>query len=448
VNDTQLFLRSVRILLDKNSKDKLVEFLKRLHPADIADVLDRLPDQDKYKVFAVLDTQVAAEVIAEANNLTRDALLDRLGKNRLTAIVDDLESDDAADLMQELTDEKQDAVLNELPKNEARRLRRILKYPEGTAGSIMQFEYLAVDQGMTVDEALKAIRSKSKNIEDIHNVFVTQENLLVGLIPLHSLIVSEPKTRIASIMEPDVVTVKVDDDQEYVAALFRKYDLISLAVVDQDKRIVGRITVDDILEVVEEESTEDIYKLAGLSSDENVLDRPFASVRRRLPWLLINLATAFLAASVVNAFQGTISALVVLAVFMPIIAGMGGNAGTQSLTVMVRGIALGHVNPEMVRKILHKELIAALVNGITVGIILAIASYVWKGNLLLSMMAFFAMIITLLVAAAVGSMVPLILKALKIDPALASSVIVTTFTDVVGFLSFLGLASIALHYLA
>ncbi|PIN70926.1 hypothetical protein COV94_00540, partial [Candidatus Woesearchaeota archaeon CG11_big_fil_rev_8_21_14_0_20_57_5] len=144
MNDTQLFLRSVRILLDKNSKDKLVEFLKRLHPADIADVLDRLPDQDKYKVFAVLDTQVAAEVIAEANNLTRDALLDRLGKNRLTAIVDDLESDDAADLMQELTDEKQDAVLNELPKNEARRLRRILKYPEGTAGSIMQFEYLAV----------------------------------------------------------------------------------------------------------------------------------------------------------------------------------------------------------------------------------------------------------------------------------------------------------------
>lgn len=447
MNNTQIFVRSVRIFLKKDKKDKLGEFLKRLHPADIADVLDRLDEREKIDVFELLETQTAAEVISEVNNFTRDVILDSLSRHRITELVESQKSDEAAQIVGELSGETQSHILKKLPEQEAKRLKRILKFHSGTAGSIMQAEFLSVPSEFNVSEAVKYVRSRSKNIDDVHNLFVTEQGLLIGTVPLQRLITAEPKDKVTGVMEPDFVTVQATDDQEYVATIFKKYDLISVAVVDEEKRIVGRITVDDILEVLEEESTEDMYKLAGLSIDESVHDSAMTSVRRRLPWLVINLATAVLAGAVVGVFQSTIAAVVAIAVFMPMVAGMGGNAGTQTLTVVVRGIALGEMSSDTAKKVLRKEIAAGIINGAVIGLITSGLALLWKKSPMLGLIVFLAISLNMIVAAFVGTLVPIILKAMKIDPALASSVIVTTFTDVVGFFALLGLSAFFINFL-
>ncbi|MBI5287262.1 MAG: magnesium transporter, partial [Deltaproteobacteria bacterium] len=306
---------------------------------------------------------------------------------------------------------------------------------------------VAVNEDATVEETIDAVRAKSEDVPNIHTVFVTDvDDRLVGLLPLDRLILSKPHLPVKEVMNPRSVKVTPDVDQEEVARIFRRYDMVVLAVVDNEGKLLGRITIDDVMDVIEEEIFEDFYKMAGLNTDERVMDRPSRSFRLRAPWLLINLLTAFFAASVVKVFEDTIQAVVTLAVFMPVVAGMGGNAATQTITVVVRGLALGELEMRNARRVLTKEVMVGLANGILTGLVAAVAAHTFGASYMIGVLLCMAMVANLIIAGFSGTVIPLILKWFKADPAIASSIFVTTCTDVGGFFTFLGLASIFIRY--
>jgi len=300
---------------------------------------------------------------------------------------------------------------------------------------------------MTVAQALDHLR-KSGTREGAFYVYVVDDHEhLVGVVPLRRLITADPATPVHAIRQPDVLSVPADMDQEEVARLVTKHNLLAVPVVSRDNRLLGTITVDDVIDVIHEEATEDIHRLGGVAADENIFDPAPRVVRRRLFWLLVNLPTALLAATVVGLFEPSIQALAALAVFMPIVAGMGGNAGIQTFTVIVRAIALGDLTLANTRRVLLREALIGLANGAGTGLVAGLVAYLWKGDPLLGLILGLAMVTNMLVAALAGTLVPVALKLLRVDPAVASGVIVTTFTDCAGFLSFLGLATLFLRFL-
>ena len=307
----------------------------------------------------------------------------------------------------------------------------------------MAKEFIAIKEEMTIEESVEYLREKAPDSETPYYIYVLDnKGILKGVVSLRDIIVAERNTKIRDIMNENVLCVPVDMDQEEVGRLFEKYGYMVIPVVDEHHVMCGIITFDDIIDVLNEETTEDIYLLGGLSEGETIDSSPFYAIRSRLPWLMINLVTAAMAASVVGAFEGTISKIVALATFMPIVTGMGGNAGTQTLTLIVRGIALDELNEKNTKQVLIKELIVGIVNGICLGIVVGIAAKLWVGKAVFGFIIGLAMVLNLIVAASAGYFVPVILKKLNIDPALASGVFVTTFTDVMGFFFFLGLATL------
>lgn len=428
--------------------EALIALLKELHPSDIGEFLIDLEDEKKLEVFLLLPAELASSVILETDESTRQHLIGSLSKRRLTELVEEMETDDATDIIAELPEDEARIILKGISKEESEEVEKLLKHKEDTAGGIMQTELVAVNEGLAVDDVIKAIRAVAERIPDIHNVFIiNRERRLVGSIPVGKLLLAPSRAKVREIMNPKPVKVRVDLDQEEVARIFQKYDVVSMPVVDFSERLVGRITIDDVVDVIEEEVFEDFYRMAGLKEDDRVFSPPTLSVRKRLPWLFINLFTAIIAASVVGLFQNTIQAVVALAVLMPIVAGMGGNAGTQTLTVIVRGIALGELTFTNAKRTLLKEVIVGIANGVILGVVTALLAYYWKGNYMIGVVIGLAMIINMFVANFTGTIIPLTLKRLKIDPAIASGIFITTFTDVFGFLSFLGLATLFLRYL-
>ena len=304
----------------------------------------------------------------------------------------------------------------------------------------------ALAEDLTVGEAITALQT-SRDVEMVFYLYIVDaRGHLVGVTSLRRLLLVSPETPLKRIMTADPISARVDMDQEEVARLVASYNLLAIPVVDEHNKLVGVITVDDVIDVIKDEATEDLYRLAGVSSDERVFTPASESFRKRMPWLIVNLATAFLAAAVVGVFESTISGWVALAVFMPIVAGMGGNAATQTLTVIVRGIALGELTWSNSKKALAKELLVGIANGLVVGSIAALVASVMNGDPRLGVILGLAMVVNLFVAGLAGTLIPLGLKALKIDPALASAVFITTFTDVAGFASFLGLATLFTRY--
>jgi magnesium transporter len=325
-------------------------------------------------------------------------------------------------------------------------VENLLEYAERTAGRIMNPNVFALAEDMTVGEAITALQS-SRDVEMVFYLYIVDARRhLVGVTSLRRLLLVSPETPLKRIMTPEPISARVDMDQEEAARLVASYNLLAIPVVDESNKLVGLITVDDVIDVIKDEATEDLYRLAGVSSDERVFTPAGESLRKRMPWLIVNLATAFMAAAVVGIFQNTISAWVALAVFMPIVAGMGGNAATQTLTVIVRGIALGELTWGNSRKALNKELLVGIGNGLVVGTIAALIAWVMNGDPKLGILLALAMVVNLFVAGLAGTLIPLGLKAMKVDPALASAVFITTFTDVAGFASFLGLATLFLRY--
>lgn len=439
----------IREALAHGADQELVVLLQEQHPADLAEAIEPLTEEEKRRVFQLLNPEQAADVLVELNDLSREEILEETSAARLAEIAEEMESDEAADLLATLPEATQAEVLRRMGREEMKDLAELLRYREDSAGGIMKRELLAVRGDSTVAEAVAAFQqlSHTEDVEDIHNVFVVDaERHLVGVLPIRRLLLVDAATPIHRVMDPNILKVRTDVDQEEVARLFKKYDLLSIPVVDEGDRLVGRITVEDIVDVITEESGEDLLRMGGVDEDDRIFCLPSRSVRKRLPWLTINLATAMLAASVVAIFQDTISQMVTLAVFMPIVAGMGGNAGTQTLTLITRGIAMGELSLTNARRALIKESIVALANGVAIGVFMALGTYLWKGDWILGSVLGLALIVNMLVAGVVGTIIPVLLKRFGVDPAVASGIIVTTFTDCFGFFFFLGLASLALRF--
>ena len=441
-------LEQLAALVEAGDVSAISTAIASLHPADLAELLNVLARPDSRKtVFGMLQTKVAATVVTRLSRTARAEILESRSDDELRSLVEELDSDDAADLLESVTKERAQAVLQGLPGSVAARIQQLLKYPADTAGGLMKSEYAAVLEGATVEEAVEIVRTLAEAVADIHNVLVVDHRFhLLGVLPLSRLILARASETVDAVMDRQVISVTVDTDQEEVARLFRKYDLVSLPVTDPRGALLGRITVDDVVEVLEEEANEDFSKLSGLGEEEPLFDSPGRAIRRRLPWLGLNLFTTSLSASVIGLFEGTIHSRALAAALMTIVAAQGGNAGVQTLTVMVRGMAMGKVGLAQARGILLKELAVACGNGIALGIAAGAVTYLLHGEPLLATVLGIALVANFLIAALVGSLIPLILRSLRADPAVASSVFVTACTDMCGFFSFLGLLSIGLRY--
>ncbi len=444
-------LDSVKRLQRMGATSNLVNLLQKQYPADLAQLFAELPEKDRVSAFSLLlerNSRLAMEALSELGPEAGAPLLAGRSPEEIVKLAQDLPSDDVAAIIDNLPEELSAAVLELMQKKPAGAdVGELLEYPEKTAGRIMNPKVFALSEDMTASEAIAALQG-SRDVEMVFYLYVIDSRRhLVGVVSLRRLLLVPPDTPLKRIMTTDLISARVEMDQEEVAGLVALYNLLAIPVVDAENKLVGVITVDDVIDVIKDEATEDVYRLAGLASDDRVFTTPMESLRKRLPWLLVNLVTAFIAASVVKLFEGTISMVTSLAVFMPVVAGMGGNAATQTLAVIVRGIALGELTWSNTRKALIKEALVGLGNGVACGIVGAGVAWLMQGTPWLGLILGLAMIINMFVAATAGTLIPLALRALNVDPALASSVFITTLTDVFGFLSFLGLGALFIKYL-
>jgi magnesium transporter len=435
----------VRELLLARHPEELRAFLTSFHPSDLADLLEELEEDERGVVLRALSHSpaLAAEALAEMEweEHPEDALAS-LEPHHIASLVRQLSDDDAADIIGELDPGDQARVLAALTSADARDIRDLLRYDEESAGGLMTTDLVAVDDRLSASEAIDAIRRQGHDSGEFYNVFVIDaERRLTGLLPLHVLVTAAPGARVSELAEPVIATVVPEMDQEEVGRILSRYNLVAVPVVDRNNRLLGRITFDDVIDVFEAETTEDILKFGGVSQEEELRGGWEDAVRSRLPWLAINLVTAFAAASVVVIFEGTIHALPILAAWMPVIAGMGGNAGTQALAVTVRRLALSPESSGRRWEVIGKELLVGLANGLAMGIVAALVAVVMGQTPMLGAVVMAAMWMNLVVAGFAGAFVPIILESLGVDPAVASSIFVTTFTDLVGFFLLLGLAT-------
>lgn len=433
--------------MEKPSTDSSEDYLQ-LHAADLADRLQRLPVGEAREILARLPSPLAAAAISEMDHERSAELLSQFSAEQVTDLLEELPPSEAADVVGDLSEEQRIEALADLPPEQSAKVTALLRHADDTAGGIMSDRFIALHGDQTILEAQQMLRARGEvQNEDVSYLYVTDaQRRLQGVVSLRDLVFRKPERRISEIMNANVTFIRVDADQEEIARQFQHYHYLGLPVLDEQHRLVGIVRANDIIGIAQNEATEDMQLMVGLSGEERALTPWKKSIRTRLPWLLVNLATAFLAAAVVGFFESTIAQWTVLAIFLPIVAGQGGNAGAQTLTVIIRDLALGEISPGDGRKAVTKELMLGAANGLAVGIVVGVFSYVWKGNVLLGVVVGVAMLLNMVAAALSGVLIPFGLKAMKIDPALASSIFLTTVTDVAGFFFFLGLATIALHF--
>jgi magnesium transporter len=438
-------LEQIDALIAAGDPAALHAYLTNFHPSDLADLLEELNEEERRAVLVALarEPALAAEALAEMEweEHPEDSLAS-LGPEHIASLVRELSDDDAADIIGELEPAERDRVLAALPNLDAGDIRELLRYHEESAGGLMTTELVAIDERLTAGEAIEEVRRQAKIVEEFYTIFVIDgDQRLRGSLPIQTLVTTSPGQPISELIEPAVATVHPDTDQEEVGRILSRYNLVAVPVIDTEGRLLGRITFDDVMDVFEAETTEDILRFGGVS-DEEIRGDWSDAVRSRLPWLFINLVTAFGAASVVYFFQGTIARLTTLAVLMPIIAGMGGNAGTQALAVTVRRLATSRESTSRRWSVVGKELLVGVGNGFPIGLTIAtVAFFLPGGGITLAAVVLLAMWLNLIVAGFAGAFVPILLERLGVDPAIASSIFVTTFTDMVGFLLLLGLAA-------
>ena len=447
MEEAERLRESIKQLLGEGRDERLADLLEDAHQADVSRAIRELPPEDQVRVFRLLSPQHAGEVLAELDDPTLRELVGSLPEVEVSRVLDRMPPEHVADVVEELPKEQADEILELMEEEKSEEVQELLEYAENTAGRLMSHDFVAVHEFATVAQAIDHIRKAATRDDGFYVYVVDDHDHLVGIVPLHKLLTADPATPVRSVRREGVESVAVDTDQEEVARLVQRHHLIEVAVVDDDRRLVGTISVDDVIDVIRDEATEDIQRLAGVPGDETVLDPPKAVFTKRLVWRLINLATAVLAASVIGLFEGSIRSLATLAIFMPIVASMGGIGTTQTATVVVRGIALGEMTAGVLMRVLRKEVWLGLTTGLANGLVLAVIAYLWKGGWLLAFILGLALIFNMIVAAVVGTLVPIALKTFRVDPAIASSVIITTFTDVCGFFSFLGLATVLIRFL-
>lgn len=439
----------LRKLLATGVTTRAERMLARLHPADLAPLLSGLePDEIRTVVDLLFRNERAASTLSELPPELRPEIIDALSDERLASVLARLEIDDLLELVHALPEDRHDAVVAGLPQSKRAELEKAEMYPPASAGRVMTTKFVVLDETLTAQQAIERIRATRDDTETIMYLYVVNgQGRLRGVVPIRRLVAAPPDRPCGELMIPDPARVNVHADQEEAARLVARYNLLAIPVTDDDGRLLGVITVDDVIDVINEEATEDMYHMAGLSEEDRVFSPATTSVRKRLPWMLINLVTAFLAAWVVGLFEHSIEQIVALATFMPVVAGMGGNGGTQALTVITRGIALGEIEFSTGLRAVLKEVLVGVIIGAATGLVSAGVAYLWRGNPFLGLVLFLAMVINMGVAGLSGAAIPLLLKAVRQDPALGSGVIVTTFTDVFGFLSFLGIGTLMLNQL-
>ena len=437
-------------LIDEGNKQDISEYYEDMQPADFVEEIDDLDDEDIEKLPEFLNTEQLTEIMEEADDDTRQRIGDHLPDDTLLEMFEDMSKDDIVDILGEMEIARRKRLLNRMKSGDRKIIHTLLQYPDDSAGGIMTTEYIALREDRTCAEALDTIRDIGPKTEVIETIYVTDEDRLkklVGTVDLRDLLSSPRNTKLCDIMDDQVVSVEPEVDQEEVAQVVSKYDLQAIPVVSSKGSILGIITVDDIIDVINEEHDEDIAHLGGTSAEEGLDTTLWESARLRLPWLLVNLLTAFLASFTVKVFESTIAQVVALSATMTIVSGMGGNAGTQTMSVMVRELSNGDVDFKENWKSFVKEIFLGVVDGAATGLVTGIIVSLVYGNAFLGLIIFLAMIGNLMVSGIFGFLVPLILDKLHADPALASSIFVTTATDVLGFFIFLGLADLFLPFL-
>lgn len=435
-------VREVAAAITAGERTRVLELVSDLNTPDLADLIELLSADDRVSLIETLGPKFDFEVFSELDETVRDQLSEALPNALLAEAVKELDTDDAAYLLENLEEADKQEILAQLPTSERAALERNLDYPEETAGRLMQADFVAVAPFWTVGQVIDYMRDTEDLPDTFSEIFVVDPSYRVlGAIELSRLLRTKREVRIDRIMNEDRHLVLATEDQEEVAHQFRRHDLMSAPVVDENQRLVGVVTVDDVVDVIQDEAEEDMKALAGVG-DETLGDTVYWTARSRVPWLIVNLATAILASTVIQMFDATIEQMVSLAVLMPIVASMGGNAGTQTMTVTVRALATNKLGPVNAPRVIGREFLVGIVNGLILSLIMAAVAFVWFGSGKLGVVIAAAMVINLIAAALAGILIPLVMDHLDLDPAPASGVFVTTVTDVVGFFAFLGLAAI------
>ena len=446
-NINPLYLEDLITKIDEKNLLGVNELLKKLHPSDIAEVITNLSEKKRFELIALENFKINPHVIVELTDELQKEILEKISSDRIVKIVNSLESDNALQIIENLSDDKKDRVLTKIPLEDKNLFEETLStYPENSAARIMQREFAAIPHDWSVGQTIDYLREANELPKEFLEIFIINElNIPVGSVPSSRVLRTAREVKMNSIMNSNKFLIPAEMDQEQVAYNFEQYNLFSAGVVDNNHKLIGMITGDDIVTIIKEEAEEDTLRLAGVS-DEEISDSALSITKKRFVWLAINLLTAILASTVISLFNASIEKVVALAILMPIVASMGGNAGTQTLTVTVRLLATKELISSNVRKIISKEFLVGFFNGLIFAVITALAIYVWFQDIRLSLLIAVAMIINMTAAGFFGIVVPVTLNKFKIDPAISSSVFVTTVTDVFGFLSFLGLASYFLNF--
>ena len=445
-NLSSSFLQELINKIEAKDLFSVNDLLSKLHPSDIAEVISNLPEKNRFELIALENFKINPHVIVELTDELQKEILEKISSDRIVKIINSLESDNALQIIENLEDNKKEKVLTKIPIEDKNLFEETLStYPENSAARIMQREFAAVPEDWTVGQTIDYLRENSELPKEFLEIFIiNQLNIPIGSVPSSRVLRTPRDVKMNSIMKNNKFLIPAEMDQEQVAYNFEQYNLFSAGVVDQNQKLIGMITVDDIVTVIKEEAEEDTLRLAGVS-DEEISDSAFSITKKRFIWLTINLLTAILASTVISLFNASIEKVVALAILMPIVASMGGNAGTQTLTVTVRLLATKELISSNVNKIVSKEFLVGFYNGLIFAVITGLAIFVWFKDYHLSLLIAVAMIINMTAAGFFGIFIPVILNKFKIDPAISSSVFVTTITDVFGFLSFLGLASYILQ---
>jgi magnesium transporter len=441
-NTTQQRLETLNTALHSGTAEQVRILLASLHPAEIGDLLESLPHGPREILWELVDAEDQGEALVSVNEEVRAGLIEGMDTSSLVAIAGGLDTDDLADVLQDMPGAVIHELLRSMDKQNRHRLEAVLSFPEDSAGGLMDLDIVTVRGNVSLDVVLRYLRLRGE-IPDLTDSLMVVDRFdhYQGVLPLATLLTSDPDSTVSDVMDHDVEGIQANLQEAEVARLFEDRDLVSAPVIDEDGKLLGRITIDDVVDVIRDEADRSLMSMAGLDEDDDIFAPATTSARRRAVWLGINLGTAFLASWVIGLYETTLQQVVALAVLMPIVASMGGIAGSQTLTIMIRGLALGQVGPTNARTLMIKEVMVSIMNGTMWAMVVALIASAWFQNIKIGAIIAAALIINLICAALAGFGIPLALKRVGIDPALAGTVLLTTITDVVGFMAFLGLGT-------
>lgn len=442
----ELILEEVRRLLElgESGQEELIGSIESTHPADLADIIEQLDEQERKSFFSLLPAEIASQTLAETREEDQEELIKSMDDRTLHEVFEELPDDDATDIVQELSEQEAQRVMSVIDEEDREEIQSLMQYGEETAGGVMTAEAVSVDMRFVAREAIEEVRKQGQEIEFFAIYVVDRRGKLRGLLSVRDLILADPKTRVAEIMDTDVVSVPPEMDQEEVARLLGRYNLVSIPVVNNDGRLLGRVTVDDVIDILEEEVTEDLFRMSGVHEDESVgTYGMFHSVRSRLPWLFLNLGFIFISVQIIGLYIDVIEQVTILAMFLPVVAGIGGNTSTQSLAVTLRRLILDESVSERKRRVLIHEALVGLINGLVISILVVLVVYLIQGDIHISLIVGVAVWISMTLASFIGALIPIAMKAIGLDPTVSSTVI-SNFTDMIGFFLLLGLSALIL----